>query len=279
MKYTLPVVVFSYRKNGKTESLIATFVVLNDEGWVLTASHVIEHARRLEDSKLFDSRVAEIKQNSKLNKKEQKEKIQALGTRPKNPVQEFSIWWGHNEWKIENFSGNSTVDLAVGKILGFQKNQISDYPVFKNPTVNFHPGEALCKLGFPFHKFDAEYEKENNRFFLPPKALPFPLFPIEGIFTRVIETEQKEKNSSQIRFIETSSPGLRGQSGGPTFDVEGRIWAIQSRTVHYPLDFSPVPPGGGNKEHQFLNVGVGTHSETVIQFLDSLNIRYNLSEN
>lgn len=38
-------------------------------------------------------------------------------------------------------------------------------------------------------------------------------------------------------FIETSTPRLRGQSGGPIFDVNGAIWAIQSQTHHLKLGF------------------------------------------
>jgi hypothetical protein len=34
----------------------------------------------------------------------------------------------------------------------------------------------------------------------------------------------------KVKFIETSTPGLRGQSGGPLFDAKGEIWGIQSRT-------------------------------------------------
>ena len=78
-----------------------------------------------------------------------------------------------------------------------------------------------------------------------------------------------------VKFVETSSPGLKGQSGGPTFDSEGRIWAMQSKTAHYPLEF---PAGQKNQEHQFLNVGMGTHAKTIIDFLDSNGVKYNLSK-
>ncbi len=80
-----------------------------------------------------------------------------------------------------------------------------------------------------------------------------------------------------MKFVETSSPGLRGQSGGPIFDVNGHICALQSRTVHHQLGFSPVVKVGHREvnEHQFLNVGIGTHVEEITAFLDKHKISYN----
>ena len=74
-----------------------------------------------------------------------------------------------------------------------------------------------------------------------------------------------------LRYLETSSPGLRGQSGGPTFDEKGAIWALQAQTVTYPLDLE-APKAAlrvrEHIEHQFLNVGRGIHAETIIGLLE-----------
>jgi hypothetical protein len=82
-----------------------------------------------------------------------------------------------------------------------------------------------------------------------------------------------------LKYVETSSPGLRGQSGGPIFDAHGSIWAIQSQTVHLQLGFSPQVKQGGTQhtEHQFLNVGWGVHAETVLGLLNQLGIEHNVS--
>ena len=110
--------------------------------------------------------------------------------------------------------------------------------------------------------------------------LPVPRFPLEGIFTRLVFGGKTKDGKFEIKFIETSSPGLRGQSGGPIFDIQGNIWALQSRTIHLPLGFEPKVKKQGKEvtEIQFLNVGIGVHVETIIQFLDSLKIEYKLSE-
>jgi hypothetical protein len=151
--------------------------------------------------------------------------------------------------------------------------------VFKNPTKNFSPGASLCKLGYPFVEFNPTYDAVQNSFAVPPEQQTIAFFPIEGIYTREINVPPPNPALGfPIRFVETSSPGLRGQSGGPIFDTDGAIWAIQAQTRHLPLGFSPEvkQAGQSHKEHQFLNVGMGTHVETVIGFLNQAGIKFTL---
>ena len=113
-----------------------------------------------------------------------------------------------------------------------------------------------------------------------PSIFPIPRFPIEGIFTRNINAGKSADKKFDIQYIETSSPGLRGQSGGPIFDVEGKIWAIQSQTRHLPLGFTPKIRKGNQEieENQFLNVGWGVHIKTILRFLDEHGVKYRKSE-
>ena len=76
-------------------------------------------------------------------------------------------------------------------------------------------------------------------------------------------------------FIEVSTPGLRGQSGGPVFDTEGRVCGIQSHTSSLPLGFSPKIEHGGHKtvENQFINVGFASHVKEVLDLLRDNGIR------
>ena len=267
--YTLPVVI-SYRlENGKTASAIGAFIVLNQDGWILTAGHIIDQIMGLaNDLKLYNDYVAklsDLNSDNSLTKAQRKRKLRRL-TKPENPITDYSVWWGKDGWNVQSFELNRPADIAIGQISGFKSNDISIYPEFKNPAVNFDVGENLCKLGFPFYSITPTYDDSENMFELPPGALPIPLFPIEGIFTRTIVMDD---GLSSAEFVETSSPGLRGQSGGPTLDMNGRIWAMQSRTNHYPLGFSPKVPNQRNEEHQFLNVGWGTHAKTIIDLLET----------
>ena len=279
MEFTLPVVVMYRRENGEVGSSNGTFIVLNNEGWVLTASHIIEAMMSFENeikaNSAYKANVAEINSDSTLSRTERKKKLRSLDRPRKNPVVNFSSWWGRDDWQLEIFHGHPAFDIAIGKISEFDGSSVTNYPVFKNPDINFDPGICLCKLGYPFNDIQAGYDEKNNRFMLPAETFPMSLFPIEGIFTRIRNIELK-KGTPPAKLVETSSPGLMGQSGGPTFDSEGRIWAMQSRTAHYSLGF---PPGQKNQEHQFLNVGMGTHAEVIINFLESKGVKYDVSDN
>ncbi len=164
-----------------------------------------------------------------------------------------------------------------GHIKNYDPAFIKNYPVFKEP-VHLQHGTSLCKLGFPFYDVKAGYDKEKNSFSFGPSVFPIPRFPLEGMFTRDIAAGKSADGLYDIKFLETSSPGLRGQSGGPIFDTKGRIWAIQSQTRHLPLGFSPKIKSGNKEveENQFLNVAWGAHVETILKFLDQHSIKYTL---
>lgn len=127
------------------------------------------------------------------------------------------------------------------------------------------------------------FDEATSNFALPPDQTSLALFPIEGIFTRILNITAQGGGAGNypfpLMFVETSTPGLRGQSGGPTFDWDGAIWAIQSQTRHLPLGFSPEIKHGGTaqKEHQFLNVGMGVHVETVLGFLNQKGVKHQVA--
>src|SRR5690606_2946450 len=120
------------------------------------------------------------------------------------------------------------------------------------------------------------WDEGENRFSLPPESVPIPRFPIDGMFTREVNVELSngKKHHFPLKYLETSSPGLKGQSGGPIFDSNGHIWAVQSKTSHLPLGFNPTVPNTNTKEHQFLNVGWGVHAETIINFFHEHKINF-----
>jgi len=138
---------------------------------------------------------------------------------------------------------------------------------------------SLCKLGFPFHEIKTSFDKAKNTFTLAPGVLPLPFFPIEGICTRTVLAGRSKDGRYEVKFLETSTPGLRGQSGGPIFDRNGTVWALQSRTAHFPLGFSPKVKKGREEieENQFLNVGWGVHPELMVAFLRDNGIKFSLS--
>jgi len=125
-------------------------------------------------------------------------------------------------------------------------------------------GTSLCRVGYPFSRIRASFDEKNSRFIMDGKSLPS-LYPIDGIYTRTVEAPAFKGAKNMTKFIETSSPGLLGQSGGPILDTKGRVWGVQSRTVHLPLGFSPKVRRDGREieENQFLNAGWGVHVDAL----------------
>jgi len=276
--YTQPVLVSFRLFDGKIESGLGSFVIINEDGWIITAAHILDslaavnqNAKEIQE---YQTKIAEIDSDVKLNAKAKGKRKRALKSKP-NWVINSSHWWGHDSHRINNFHVLKENDIAIGKIENYNPNFCKSYPVFKDPK-NLKNGTSLCKLGYPFYDVKATFDDTANSFAFDPSIFPIPRFPIDGIFTRNILAGKSVDKKYDIKFIETSSPGLRGQSGGPIFDVNGNIWAIQSQTRHLPLGFSPKIKKGNKEieENQFLNVGWGAHVETILNFLDANKISY-----
>ena len=283
-RFTLPVIVSNRFYDGTLTSGLGSFIVINDKGWILTVAHLFESKLKgdLDRSEIskFNKDKTKITNDPSLMDLQKKKKIKNLeGDRIKPKwITNNSLWWGADDFLIDKFEINKELDLATGQIKNFDPGRVSGYPVFKDPSAMKH-GTSLCKLGFPFHKVDSSFDETRNSFIIAPNVLPIPRFPLEGIFTRTIESGKSRDDRFDVKLIETSSPGLMGQSGGPIFDTEGNVWAIQSRTKHMPLGFEPTVKKKGREvtENQFLNVGLGVHVQTILQFLDSLKIEYAVS--
>ena len=278
--YTLPVISSKKLANGTIGCGCATFIVVNPDGWILTAAHILTDLelsqQHSDEKKKCDIEEAQIANNPTLSPKQKRKQIHRIMRNPEW-ITKCSYFWGIQNVTISKFTLDRVTDLAIGKLDPFDANAIKEYPVFKNPTGELLTGTSLCRLGFPFHEVKAAFDDATQTFRLEDGVLPVPFFPNDGIHTRVILC--KTPGSRDVKFIETSTPGLLGQSGGPIFDVHANIWAIQSRTNHLPLGFAPVVKQGNRdvKEHQFMHVGWGCHVEEVTKFLTDNHVAFNLS--
>ena len=279
--FTHPILVSFKQVNGGCGSSIGTFVTLNDEGWILTAAHIVtDLIDKIDAEQTTQGRPAEVARvngDTSLTAKERYDQTKALGKAQPSDIERCSAWWGGVGDSLVDVTLYPEIDLAIARLTNFRAGDVMGYPTIKDPTKDVEPGVSLCKLGFPFHSIIPTWDDAAQTFHLPPEALPMPRFPIEGMFTRTLELSVPGSTIPMV-LIETSSPGLRGQSGGPTFDSSGTVWAIQSKTMNLPLGFDPqVPNGGGRREHQFLNVGAGVHPATICGALDSLGVKYDKS--
>ena len=130
----------------------------------------------------------------------------------------------------------------------------------------------VCRAGYPFYEREVSWDEERGCFVSPGEDVP--PFVNEGIVSRFVRQEVPLKNGEKehVEFMETSSPGLRGQSGGPLFDQAGKIVGMQSQTACYDLDFAPERDG--RPEYQFLNVGWALRTTMLVRLMDELKISY-----
>ena len=277
--FTFPLILSRVSWDKKCSASIGAFVVINDEGWIVTAEHNIAHLQKMEAEALvcraYESDLAAAQAIA--DPRQQKHALRQLKRPPDNSTSHFSAWWGGLAEAISTSSGIPVADISVAKLVGFDATKVAAYPTFKDPSRDFEPGTSLCKLGFPFHAVTPSWDGVG--FHLPPGGIP-PYFPMDGMFTRTanLVAENGTPPPFPLIWVETSTPGLKGQSGGPTIDVHGNIWAIQVRTSNLHLGFSPEVPGEkGAKEHQFLNVGLGVHPTTMFGLFDLNGIRYQVS--
>jgi hypothetical protein len=281
-QFTRPVVVSVKYFDMSIGCGSGAFVVLNRDGWIATAAHVLEQAM-LADSHSgeldkYNRQVAEVEANHSLNAQQKKSRISRLRTNPKW-ITKQSLWWGQNNLVLQDEKILAEADLAIGRLEPFDSSSVSHYPILKKPQ-NLMPGTSLCKLGFPFHEVHATFDETTQGFVLPPESTSFTFFPLEGIFTQNILAGRSADGKYEIKLLETSSPGLKGQSGGPIFDSHGTVWAIQTRTVSLPLDFNTKALRHGREEEvpQFLNVGVGVHPELLTEFLRDSGVAFEQSD-
>lgn len=169
-------------------------------------------------------------------------------------------------------------DLAVIKFNGYEKLSYTNHAVFLKDQNQIQQGKHLCRLGYPFPEFtNYKYDPEKDDIDWTREGRQVtPIFPIDGMVTRHILGVNNE-----IGGIEISTPGLRGQSGGPLFDVSGRIYGMQSMTHHMHLGFDikemEISDGGKKKKvsnFPFLHLGTCVHADIIKSFLKEKNIKF-----
>jgi len=279
-QYTKPLVVTIRYYDKKIVGGLGSFIILNDEGWLVTAAHNFgasfafnEHQKELKE---YNEKIQKINSNKQLKESKRKALLRAIKPN-KKWVTSFAIMLNGKPIKIEEYHIYGKHDIAFFRIDKAAIKGQKVFPKIIDPSI-IKPGTSLCKLGYPFIEFSPTYDETKNQFELP-KDLSYTFFPIEGIYTRNLQTSE-EDNGIKVKYLETSSPGLKGQSGGPIFDSEGNIYAIQSKNITLPLGFtgSVKIKGKTVEENQFLNTGIGVHPETLKYFLDKHNIKYELKK-
>jgi S1-C subfamily serine protease len=279
-EYTCPYVAMRRKHDGEVFSSIGAFIILNREGWVLTAAHLVAEigaARAsVEGGRQIQARLDELGALTGAQAKGRKHDEKKLRSElAEHLAQGVEIWAvpGFSELKprIAEQHVVKEADLAVARLEPFDADQVAAYPLLRSDDDPVRPGMPVARVGYPFHTVEAEYDDERSSFDVTA-GFPVPSFASDGIVSRF--RGLRAEDGREYLYIETSTPGLRGQSGGPLVDVEGRLCGVQSRTIHYDLGFDAHVERNGRKEteRQFLNVGEASHVQTVRNVLNTLGV-------
>jgi hypothetical protein len=260
-RFTFPYVGLRRKECGQIYATIGAFVVVNADGWALTSGHLVEEILAVE--------------------REVADGVSLAQEGGSACVEHVEIWATPGFDRVLPRTQQAIVrgiaDLAAVKIEPFDPSWVPEFPVLRDVVANpIAQGMSVCRLGYPFHTIQPGWDADRGEFTLPQGAFPVPSFALDGVVARFHRSVAE--GGHDATFIATSTPGLRGQSGGPLLDTEGRLCGIQSHTTHLDLGFDGHFSAGEQvmAERQFLNVGAATHISDVKSVLDEAGISYNL---
>ena len=275
-KFTRPLITSMRTVDGTVSSSCGTFIIINPEGWILTAGHLFDSFVK------YQQDMKKIKEVEEINARKASMAVPGAMTLPDtiqlDPkwITNHSFWWGGDGLRITSVYVNREIDIALAKLDGFRPDMVQEYPIFRDPDT-MRPGTSICRTGFPFANIATDFDEGSKSFRIRNGVLPLPFFPNDGIHTRnVLKQNKSREGNYDMLYVETSTPGLKGQSGGPIFDTNGHIYAMQVQTNHIPLGFHPISEYDGKSivENQFLNVGIGVHGKLLQQIMRDHHISF-----
>jgi len=258
----------------------ATLFFVNDEGWALTCRHVAELI--LAADQILERRAAFNRERvsfSPSGKKKQELELERKYGFGKGTVLEVrNRFLGCVDGDLDvALILHPSLDVALIKFSNFEKLGATAYPLFAANGADLKQGKFLCRLGFPFPEFtNFRYDSTRDEIeWTEEGKAQSPQFPIEGMVTRHLQ----DADGAVVGF-ELSTPGLRGQSGGPAFDALGVVWGMQSATNHLDLNFDvdmQVMRDGRKKQvhdNAILHVGHCVHVDVLKEFMKANNVKF-----
>lgn len=257
----------------------ATIFFVNAEGWAITCAHV---ARLLPAADEMGKKYHDFKRELAASRGEKRilevlEKKYGYSNRTSIELRNrfFNCIKGGSLSLDVTF--HEKYDIALLKFSNYDELLVESFPIFRRDTSDLKQGKSLCRLGFPFPEFrNFIYNSDTDSLeWTNTGRQDTPRFPIDGMVTRHLRDD-----TGTIVGFEMSTPGIRGQSGGPAFDVDGKIWGMQSQTGHLDLDFDvdqEVIRNGMPKrvsDSAFLHVGKCIHVDLLKDFMRSKGVQF-----
>lgn len=280
-QFTRPVhSIFRHFGSTEVQRSAATLFFVNSDGWALTCRHVAEQflaaSQVSANYQSFKAEKAALPGKNRRHLENALEKKYGLGKATVVELKSSFISCIHGPLNLD-IHLHPELDLALLKFSDFTALGVTNFPVFAQDGSKLRQGRFLCRLGFPFPEFtNFAYDAATDAIDWSTQGIDqVPRFPIEGMVTRHISA------SGEIVSFEMSTPGLRGQSGGPAFDTQGRIWGMQAATAHLDLNFDvemEVSREGRKKrisDYAFLHVGHCIHLDVLKSFMRQHNVSFN----
>jgi hypothetical protein len=260
----------------------ATLFFVNEKAEAITCRHVVDTITQ-----------ADRVNNSYQQFKKEREGL-PTGARRKKKLRELEQKYGYGhditiqikpsfvdcveKFESLEITPHPVFDIAIVKFIGYTKTFYKNHAVFLSDENMIQQGLPLCRLGYPFPEFSnfIYNEEKDDIEWTSNGQISTPRFPMDGIITRHLLLPTGEPVG-----IEMSTPGLTGQSGGPLFDEEGRIYGMQSMTNHLHLGFDikekEILTGGRVttvSDHPFLHLGNCVRVNVIKSFLREQKIKF-----
>lgn len=281
-KFTRPIHTISRNYKEKIVSPgAATLFFVNEDGCAITCKHVIDLIGNRPNINANYEKFS--KERDAIGKNQFNRRLKELETRynykPDTIVQLNELFVGCTTEPIFNFKWVNHIkyDLSIVIIENFKNPSYQSHAVFLKDTSVLKQGRFLCRLGFPFPEFtNFQYNTTTDNIeWTNTGQVETPRFPIEGMLTRHL------LDGSKVVGLELSTPGLRGQSGGPLFNDKGLICGMQCSTnqLHLNFDMKNFEYKTGGKtikvtNQPFLHVGYCIHVDIIKEFLTQNNIKF-----
>lgn len=197
-EYTRSVVTFYRMTDGRVESNIGTYVHLDDDGHILSASHIFK-----------------------------------MGS--EDPISTISVILDGRYFSADYIADDIPNDIILLKIRDFKPGSIKAFPKFLNGSTGELPrGTPLVRLGYPkghpHSNFSVIWDEAINGFRVDEKNTRVTCYHNDGILTGY------ENRENGVRLLEMSTPALMGQSGGPVLTANGAMAGLQSRNTGYEFE-------------------------------------------
>jgi hypothetical protein len=281
VQFTRPIHTILRSYGGLISPGSSTLFFVNENGIAITCKHVLENITQSDlvnnHYNTFKNERDNLPKNGKLKKYISNLELKYMYK--KDTTVQIKNKFMNSVDTINNLKciAHPTLDLAIIIFEGYNQKLYNSYATFVKDADKIKQGKSLCRVGYPFPEFnnyqlntahdDIEWTNSGNQ--------NSPIFPLDGIITRF------SADNNKISSIEMSTPGLRGQSGGPLFDTEGLVYGMQYLTNHLHLGFDIkdkeiINDGKKTKvsNYPFLHVGHCIHVDRIKEFLNLNNIKY-----